>query len=386
VIGANANFGNHDIELRQGNNSLTIGPGLQARDIKAEDGADTIDIGDCADIRNIDVGDGNNEITLGNNVVLNDLRTGNGNNKIMIRNGLSMDNLTTGNGVDTIVIGDGATINDLDTNQFNDTILLGDSFLINKIEAGAGDDFVQLGDFGTIEDKVDGQGGNDKLSNGNDYVQFADNFEEIVCFAAGTLIATPCGERPVETLAVGDLVSTLDDGPQAIRWIGTRTLSARVLVECPNLRPIRISAGAIGDGQPASDLVVSPQHRILIRSRIPMRMFGAPEVLAAAKQFLALPGFEIAEDLDTVQYVHFLCDRHEIVRSNGAYTETLYLGPQAQKSLQGDVMGEIRALFPRLTGKVAMPGSRYLVPGRKARALAERHLEKSRRLLLPMAN
>lgn len=45
------------------------------------------------------------------------------------------------------------------------------------------------------------------------------------CFAAGTLIATPGGDRPVEGLLPGDSVTTLDHGPQPLRWIGARRVA-----------------------------------------------------------------------------------------------------------------------------------------------------------------
>ena len=67
---------------------------------------------------------------------------------------------------------------------------------------------------------------------------------DIVCFAAGTLIRTPQGERRVEDLAVGDLVCTADNGPQPLRWRGQRHLDAAELAARPRLRPIRIRARA----------------------------------------------------------------------------------------------------------------------------------------------
>ena len=381
TIGANANFNNHDIELRQGDNSLTIGPGLQAKDIKADDGANTISIGDGAVIEDIDVKDGDNVITLGNNITAKDIKTDNGNNTITIGDGLSMNNLDTGDGADTIVIGDGAVINDLKSDKGNDSIVVGDDFVIDKLEAGDGDDFVEVGDGGTIN-KLDGGKGIDRLVNFREYDDIDTNFETVVCFATGTLIDTPDGRRPAEALTPGDLVVTADNGPQPVRWVGKRVCSANTLASRPYLRPIRIRAGAMGGGVPDRDLVVSPQHRVVVRSKIAMRMFGAAEVLAAAKQLLALPGFEIARDIREVTYVHLLCERHEIVFANGAPTESLYLGAEAAKSLGPDALAEVLELFPELGGPGAMAASRHLASGRRARTLAARHLKNDRHLLL----
>ncbi|MEP5092256.1 MAG: Hint domain-containing protein, partial [Paracoccaceae bacterium] len=381
VVGANADFSNQDIELGQGDNTFTAGPGLQVKDIRAEDGLNTISIGDGANIEDIDVKDGNNVITLGNGVTLNNINTDDGNNTITIGDNLSVNNINTGDGADTIVIGDNAVINDLKTDKGDDSVTLGDGFVIDKLETQDGDDFVRLGDGGTINSTLDGGNGNDRLSNGNAYIGSETNFETVVCFAAGTLIDTPVGQRPVEDLAKGDLVLTADNGPQRLQWVGQRVCSSEILAELPNLLPIRIRAGALGGGLPLIDLLVSPQHRVLVRSRIAQRMFGTPEVLVAAKQLLTLPNIEIAEDIHEITYVHLLCNSHEIVYSNGAPTETLYLGTEAMKSLDEDNQKEIEFLFPELDIGNPMNAARHFASGRQGRSLAARHLKNAQRLL-----
>lgn len=199
---------------------------------------------------------------------------------------------------------------------------------------------------------------------------------DFLCFAAGTMIATPDGEVAVEDLATGDLVTTVDDGAQPIRWIGRAEVD---LADAPNMRPVRIRAGALGEGVPAADLVVSPQHRVLVRSKIAQRMFGTDEVLVAAKQLLALDGIELADDMDRVTYHHFLFDRHQVVISNGAQTESRFTGSEALKSVGPAAREEILALFPDLADMQAAP-ARTLVPGRKGRRLADRHAEQGRRM------
>ncbi|RYH03957.1 Hint domain-containing protein [Salipiger sp. IMCC34102] len=196
----------------------------------------------------------------------------------------------------------------------------------------------------------------------------------VVCFASGSMILTQAGETPVEALAVGDKVITRDHGAQSVRWIGRRNLSASVLEANPNLRPIRIRACAFGPGQPARDLMVSPQHRILVTSRIAERMFGSRDILVAAKQLLDLDGVEIATDVEEVEYIHFLLDQHEIVYSEWLATESLFTGPQALKSLSCEARFELLALFPELMRPDHLPASPVpLAPGKKARRLVERH-------------
>lgn len=219
----------------------------------------------------------------------------------------------------------------------------------------------------------------------NSVISFAPNiFEiEIPCFTLGTLIATPAGLRAVDSLRVGDLVQTADHGAQVVRWINQRRIGAAALALLPQLRPIRIKAGALGEGCPQADLVVSPQHRMLVRSKVALRMFDAGEVLVAAKHLLGLPGIAVAEDLAEVTYVHFLCDQHEVVFANGAPTESLYAGPMTLHALGEAAVAEIMQIFPDLAqlDSFRLSPARPLVRGSDGRHMAARHLKNSMDLL-----
>lgn len=206
-----------------------------------------------------------------------------------------------------------------------------------------------------------------------------ENYETInfstICFTPGVRIATPDGEVPVEDLQVGDVVITRDNGHQPIRWIGRRHLEPEILSRADRLRPVRISAGALGAGVPSSDLVVSPQHRILLRSRIAQRMFGEAEILVAARHLTELDGVEIAEDYAAVTYIHIMLDRHEVVTANGAPAETLYLGRETLKTLTPEGRQEIATLFPRLDDPDFAPPKARFTPqkGKHVRKLLQRH-------------
>jgi hypothetical protein len=84
-----------------------------------------------------------------------------------------------------------------------------------------------------------------------------------VCFLTGTMIATPDGERLVETLEIGDIILTTNGSTRAIRWIGRQSV---VSVFASPLRsyPIRIAAGALGDELPKRELFLSPDHALLV--------------------------------------------------------------------------------------------------------------------------
>ncbi|MCF3973044.1 Hint domain-containing protein [Paracoccus salsus] len=197
----------------------------------------------------------------------------------------------------------------------------------------------------------------------------------VICFAAGTAIATSTGEVAVETLRVGDLVVTRDRGLQPVRWIARRRVGSGLLAAMPQLRPIHIAEAALGAGLPRRDLLVSPQHRLLVRSEIARRMFGTDEVLVAARHLCGLPGILARPGTAPVDYWHFACDRHEVVFAHGAPAEALYPGPQALRAVEPTARAELLALFPQLAepGQPSVPPARPLVPGRQGRNLARRH-------------
>jgi Ca2+-binding RTX toxin-like protein/phage FluMu protein gp41 len=204
----------------------------------------------------------------------------------------------------------------------------------------------------------------------------------VICFTEGTLITTEFGEIPIEDLKVGDLIQTLDSGLQPLRWIGRRYLDARELAGNDNLRPIRISQNVIGSENCDRDLVVSPQHRILIASRVAERMFGNAEVIVAVKHLLAIEGVDIASDLNHVTYFHILLDEHAIVYANKFLAESLYLGRQAQLSLSQASRAEVLVLFPELASPSFIPTScRPIICNQKARKLAERHIKNNRPII-----
>lgn len=191
----------------------------------------------------------------------------------------------------------------------------------------------------------------------------------VTCFTDDVMITTPAGELPVQHLSVGDLVRTQDNGMQPIRWIGraqTRAAGA--------MTPVCISAGALGGGVPRTDLMVSQQHRILIRSKIVRRMTGASEVFVAAKTLLALDGVTLALTAENVTYHHLLLDHHEVIFANGMPTESLMTGKQALYAVGLGSVLEIMTLFPGLIHTAGQP-ARPIVKGPKIANLIARHVK-----------
>lgn len=194
-----------------------------------------------------------------------------------------------------------------------------------------------------------------------------DSWDYLICYVRGTHILAPDGERPVEGLRPGDLVMTRDNGPQPIRWIGCSTRVAQ-----DKMAPVRFAAGSFGKGLPHRDLLVSRQHRMLLRSRVVERMFGTPEVLVPAVKLLGLAGASLAESDAPVDYFHLLTDRHEIIFAEGAPSETLLTGPEARRTIGQDGLEEIEDLFPGLIDQVAMPACQ-VVQDTRVLKLVDRH-------------
>lgn len=169
----------------------------------------------------------------------------------------------------------------------------------------------------------------------------------VPCFAAGTRITTDKGSVAIQDLRVGDRVATLDDGFQPVVWIGRKYLGPHDLLRMPQQRAVYVRAGALGHGYPKSDLVVSPQHRLLLRSNITRRMTDEAEILVAAIKLVGFPGISLEQGSGLgVQYHHFACATHQVVWANGALAETLYLGPQVRHALSASARTELALMMP----------------------------------------
>lgn len=174
---------------------------------------------------------------------------------------------------------------------------------------------------------------------------YSDNQSFVPCFTTGVRIRTPQGNVAVENLRKGDWVTTLDNQSQRIAWIGRKNLSPQYLHLHPNLSPICISSGSLADKTPTRDLIVSPQHCLLLGSKIIQRVTGEDEVLVPAVKLLGLPGVSRVHSRLGVQYFHFACQSHELIWANGTPAETLFLGPQVRSTLSQISAPEFEKIF-----------------------------------------
>ncbi|MDG1530309.1 MAG: Hint domain-containing protein [Paracoccaceae bacterium] len=200
-------------------------------------------------------------------------------------------------------------------------------------------------------------------------------WDTVTCFSAGTLIQTLMGPRQINSIEAGDLVET-SSGLSPVVWVGHRHITSEELFENPKLRPVRITAGAMGNGLPKRDLIVSRQHRMLVQSKIAERMFGTKEVLISAIKLTALPGIFVDETIANVDYFHLLFDHHKVVFAEGAPSESLFTGPEALKSMSVEAREEITTIFPEIRElDYTTTPVRFIPQGKLQKNLVARHLK-----------
>ena len=178
----------------------------------------------------------------------------------------------------------------------------------------------------------------------------------------GTRVATPLGEVAVETLKIGDLVTTAEGHAAPVRWIGRQTVS-RVFADPLRVLPIRIQAGALGESLPARDLLISADHAILIDG-----------VLVQAGALVN--GRSIRRETDvpmTFTYYHVELDDHALILAEGVPAETFI---DNVDRLAFDNWEEHEALYPRGRPIRELPYARAMagrqVPQHIRKRLAER--------------
>lgn len=401
-----AGEGNDEVIGGTGNDLIYGGPGNDS--IHGDAGDDTIYGGDGDDF--VQGSAGNDEIYGGagndflhggddNDTVYGDegddsvhggdgddlLYGGDGNDHLY--GGAGNDTLYGGSGNDELYGGDGDDLLYVDGGSMgfggegNDTLVSGsgnnylqggaDRDLFLEVSAG---DVIDGGEEGDDYDTIDLRGAGplrveyDENNRENGTIHFLDtdgntvgtatfyNIEHIVpCFTPGTLIATPRGEVLVENLREGDRIITRDNGIQEIRWAGARTLTWGQLQVNPHLKPVLIKQGSLGDGLPERDMMVSPNHRMLVANDRTQLYFDDHEVLVSAKHLVSSQGVRQVDAISTT-YLHFMFDRHEVVLANGAWTESFQPGDYTLRGMGNAQRSEIFELFPELKTQEGVDG------------------------------
>lgn len=157
---------------------------------------------------------------------------------------------------------------------------------------------------------------------------------------AGTFIATPNGARNIQTLNAGDTVLTHSNGPQVIRWIGSVTCAAQ-----GDDAPICFPEGVLDNTR---QLLVSPQHRILLTGWKAELLFGQDEILVPAKAFLN-DDRVFRKVGGMVTYYHILFDQHELLCTDGIVSESFHPQESRLNEFEDDARSELLSFFPELT-------------------------------------
>jgi len=168
----------------------------------------------------------------------------------------------------------------------------------------------------------------------------------VICFTPETRLATPAGPRMIRDLRPGDLIETRDNGAQPVMWCAQRRMTGARLYAMPHLRPIRLKAGALGIDRPDEDLLVSPQHRMLLKGPAAQALFNTPEVLVAAEDLLNDHSIMVDHSLREVTYVHILLERHNVIWANGLESESFHPSNTALDTVDPGQLGELLRLLP----------------------------------------
>jgi hypothetical protein len=154
-----------------------------------------------------------------------------------------------------------------------------------------------------------------------------------LCYLRGTRILTPSGEKPIETLNIGDEIVTRYGGLQKIKWLGRQSYDPRFIANNPGKHPIRITQGALDGTLPRRDLYISPGHSMLI---------GGKLILASA----LLNGITIRQEKTANQIDYFQVElaTHDCVMAEGAWSETFADAPGLRGQFHNQA--EFWALYP----------------------------------------
>ncbi|MCK8462529.1 Hint domain-containing protein [Aliiroseovarius sp. S1339] len=318
--------------------------------VSAGDGDDTVDGGDGDDII---YGQGGND-TLTGGSGSDTLDGGDGDDMLNVGAG---DTVSGGTGSDTINLdptdgldgsGSTVTIDGGEDGDDSDT----DTLYLNNLVDGWSD---------VVFDPGNSENGTATLSDGTT-LTFTNIENVFICFTTDTMILTDRGERAIQNLRPGDMVVTRDNGLQAIRWAGQKTVSGK-----GKLAPIQIAQGHFGNDKP---LLVSPQHRMVYAGHEATLLFAEREVMVPAKHLIDDKGVVI-KPMDQVTYFHILFDRHEVVFANGAASESFHPGHEGLGAIDPAAREELFTLFPDLRVDPSHYGdtARMVLRAHEARAL-----------------
>ncbi len=302
-----------------------------------------------------------------------DTITGNGGDDTLI-GGTGADSLTGGDGDDTYVFNSGDGVDTITDFNAGNTGSITDGDQTNN-------DFVDLSDFytdltelrndflddGVLNQSIGSFGDNTAIGGSLELTGIAatdltfDN-TNVVCFERTTLITAATGQRMIGDIKPGDQVITRDNGLQTVRWVGSRTVAGK-----GHLAPVLILKGMLGNTR---DLLVSPQHRMLLQGWQSDLLCGETEVLAAAKMLVNDRSIRQIK-CNEITYVHLLFDEHEIIMAEGCWSESYHPSKENIDALDHAARDELLSMFPELEHTPLFASARTSVKAHEAQAFSK---------------
>ncbi|MEL6122985.1 MAG: Hint domain-containing protein [Bacteroidota bacterium] len=159
------------------------------------------------------------------------------------------------------------------------------------------------------------------------------NFGTLNCFCVGTLITSGNDDVvPIESLQINDRVRLHNGQVATVKWVGKQTVTA-ANDPAGQRNPILIKEGALGQGLPARDLQVSPNHAIYVDGLL----INAGALVNGDTIIQTNPTEEFT-------YYHIELDTHELLLAEGVPAES-YL-PQQERRDDYDNAAEFDAIYP----------------------------------------
>ena len=164
-------------------------------------------------------------------------------------------------------------------------------------------------------------------------------------------------------MKIGDLVTTSDSLQKPVSWIGRQTVST-AFADPLRVLPIRIRAGALDEQVPSRDLLLSPDHAILV---------GGVLVQAGA----LVNGASITREASVPEaftYYHVEVDDHSLILAENTPAETFV---DNVDRLNFDNWAEHEALYPDGKPIVEMPYPRAKAHRQVPRSIREQLSERA---------
>jgi len=178
-------------------------------------------------------------------------------------------------------------------------------------------------------------------------VQETPHNNNALSLAQGTLIACEDGDIAVENLKAGDIVNTLSDGPQVIRWVGATPANSAEI--------IHLAPGALGPNSPATPLLVAPHHRLILSNWRAELLFDSQRVMIQAKSLVNGTSITRISPEPPLALYHILFDNHEIISANNAPCESFLPQVSALKTLPATTRDSIKAQLTNPPEPLTLP-------------------------------